>query len=63
MTFINVLVLVAVLVPIALLALAPSVPARRNPFPGRRPDRTRRRPTATRPSEMPHQQTNRHHAR
>ncbi|WNI27784.1 hypothetical protein [Streptomyces sp. ITFR-6] len=59
MTFINVLVLVAVVVPIALLAVAPSVPARRNPF----PDRTRRRPTAARPSEMPHQQTNRHHAR
>lgn len=58
MTFINVLVLVAVLIPIALLMLAPSVPARRNPFPGRRPGRT-----VMRPSEMPRQQTNRHHAR
>lgn len=43
MTLVNVLILVVVSMLIALLALAPSAPARRNPFPGSRPRAARRR--------------------
>ncbi|THA76032.1 hypothetical protein E6R60_14815 [Streptomyces sp. A0642] len=63
MALVNVLVLVVVLVPLVVLALAPSVPARRNPFPGRRSGRAQRSFTAVRPSDLPRQQTSRHHTR
>ncbi|WLQ41120.1 hypothetical protein P8A22_14660 [Streptomyces laculatispora] len=63
MTLVTVLVLVAVLAPIALLALAPSVPARRNPFPGRRSGATHRRPTTAQLSATPGQHGSKHHAR
>ncbi|MFC8537341.1 hypothetical protein ACFUJY_25980 [Streptomyces sp. NPDC057249] len=59
MNVVIVLILVAVLAPLAFVALAPKVPARRNAFPGR----SRRRPAPTRLSEIPRQQVSRHHAR
>ncbi|GAA2988922.1 hypothetical protein JCM13580A_45950 [Streptomyces drozdowiczii] len=62
MNVVIVLILVAVLAPIAFVALAPKVPARRNAFPGRSTGRSRRRP-AMRLSEIPRQQVDRHHAR
>ncbi|MFI5762401.1 hypothetical protein [Streptomyces sp. NPDC051563] len=49
MTLSIVLIIAAALAVIALLGLAPSVPARRNPFPGRR-----------RRSPAPHGRTRRH---
>lgn len=58
MNVVIVLILVAVVAPVVFVALAPKVPARRNPFPGR----SRRRP-ATRLSEIPRQQAGRHPAR
>ncbi|MGW1123808.1 hypothetical protein [Streptomyces sp. NPDC002526] len=63
MNVVIVLILVAVLAPLAFVALAPKVPARRNAFPGRSGGRTRRRPSAVRLSEIPRQQFDRHHAR
>ncbi|MEU2020678.1 hypothetical protein ABZ565_00645 [Streptomyces sp. NPDC016469] len=59
MNVVIVLILVAVLAPLAFVALAPKVPARPNPFPGR----SRRRPAPMRLSEIPRQQGHRHHAR
>ncbi|WP_204357796.1 MULTISPECIES: hypothetical protein [unclassified Streptomyces] len=49
MTLITVTLIAAALAVIALLALAPSVPARRNPLPGRR----RRGPAAHRRTRTP----------
>ncbi|MFE3864987.1 hypothetical protein ACFXPT_31805 [Streptomyces goshikiensis] len=60
MTLVTVLILVAV---VGLLALAPSAPARRNPFPGRRHRAPRRRTAMPRLSGMPRQQGIHHHAR
>lgn len=62
MTLVTVLILVAVLALIALLVLAPAAPARRNPFPGRRPDSGRRRARRTRLDRIPGQRNVRHHA-
>ncbi|MEU3406041.1 hypothetical protein ABZ766_19180 [Streptomyces sp. NPDC006670] len=63
MALVTVLILVAVPALVALLALAPSVPARRNPFPGRH----RRTPDGRAPTRglttLPHQRNFRHHAR
>ncbi|MEV7420592.1 hypothetical protein [Streptomyces sp. NPDC089919] len=58
MTLATVLILLAVPVLVALLVLAPSVPARRNPLPGRR-----RRGGTRRLSRLPHQQGFGHNAR
>ncbi|MFD3542241.1 hypothetical protein ACFWUQ_22505 [Streptomyces sp. NPDC058662] len=63
MTLVTVLILVAVLALIGLLALAPSAPARRNPFPGRRRRASHRRAAKPRLSEIPPQQGIQHHAR
>ncbi|MFD3698060.1 hypothetical protein ACFWUZ_18235 [Streptomyces sp. NPDC058646] len=63
MTLVTVLILVAVLTCIALLALAPSAPARRNPLPGRRRRAGHRRPAVRRLSELPRQRGTQHHAR
>jgi len=63
MDVVIVLILVAVLAPIAFVALAPKVPARRNAFPGRSTGRRRPRPAAARLSEIPRQRIDRHHAR
>ncbi|MFB8088134.1 hypothetical protein EAO73_18370 [Streptomyces sp. col6] len=63
MNIVIVLILVAVLAPLAFVALAPKVPARRNAFPGRSTGRSRRRPSPMRLSEIPRQQVPRHHAR
>ncbi|GAA0300070.1 hypothetical protein GCM10010302_43290 [Streptomyces polychromogenes] len=63
MALLTVLILVAVLSLIALLTLAPSAPARRNPFPGRRNRGTHRRAGTRRLSNIPRQHRFRHHAR
>ncbi|MFJ7630107.1 hypothetical protein ACIQZN_26805 [Streptomyces sp. NPDC097595] len=63
MNVVIVLILVAVLAPLAFVALAPKVPARRNAFPGRSTRRNRRRAAPMRLSEIPPQQVHRHHAR
>ncbi|MFF3215819.1 hypothetical protein ACFYYB_35015 [Streptomyces sp. NPDC002886] len=63
MTLVTVLILVAVPALLALLAAAPSAPARRNPFPGRRSRATHRRTTTARPTGLPHQRSVHHHAR
>ncbi|MGW5852266.1 hypothetical protein ACWFQ8_30700 [Streptomyces sp. NPDC055254] len=63
MTLVTVLILVAVLALIGLLALAPSAPARRNPFPGRRRRAGRHRSGAPRLTEIPPQRGIQHHAR
>lgn len=63
MTLVTVLILVAVLALIGLLALAPTAPARRNPFPGRRRRVTRRRSGASRLTAIPPQRGIQHHAR
>ncbi|MET3985783.1 hypothetical protein [Streptomyces sp. PvR034] len=62
MTFAIVFILVAVLITIALLALAPSAPARRNPFPGRRRAAAHRRPEASRLNRVPRQHGTQHPA-
>ncbi|MFI5761781.1 hypothetical protein ACIA8F_12650 [Streptomyces sp. NPDC051563] len=62
MTLVTVLILVAVALFVALLALAPSAPTRRSPFPGRR-QRTTHRRTTPRPGRLPHQRSLHHHAR
>ncbi|MFB6518859.1 hypothetical protein [Streptomyces sp. NPDC056401] len=49
MTLITVIIIAVAFAVIALLALAPSVPARRNPFPGRR----RQGPAAHRRTRTP----------
>ncbi|MFI5804475.1 hypothetical protein [Streptomyces sp. NPDC051561] len=59
MALVTVFILVAVAALIALLALALSAPARRNPFPGRRTTRVTRRRAAPRPA----QQATGHHSR
>ncbi|MFG2720653.1 hypothetical protein ACGFW5_20475 [Streptomyces sp. NPDC048416] len=58
MILVSVLILVAVLAPLLLLALAPAAPARRNPSILRR-NRSRVRRLGT----VPEQQTSRRHAR
>ncbi|MFD8141859.1 hypothetical protein [Streptomyces sp. NPDC059708] len=63
MTLLTVLILVAVLTLVALLALAPSAPARRNPFPGRRSQGAHRRAGTRRLTDVPRQHRFRHHAR
>ncbi|MFJ9078847.1 hypothetical protein ACIRO3_26950 [Streptomyces sp. NPDC102278] len=63
MTLVTVLILVAVLVPIVLLILAPDAPARTNPVPGRRRVAGHRRSRTTRLTEIPGQQGARHQAR
>ncbi|MFD5149157.1 hypothetical protein [Streptomyces sp. NPDC058401] len=64
MTLVTVLILVAVPALIALLAAAPSAPARGNPFPGRRSRATHRRATTgARPTGLPHQRSVHRHAR
>ncbi|MET9853154.1 hypothetical protein ABZY57_09440 [Streptomyces sp. NPDC006450] len=62
MTLVTVLILVAVAALVVLLALAPSVPARRNPFPGRRHRATHRRMTP-RPGGLPRQRGLHHYSR
>ncbi|MCY0925311.1 hypothetical protein OTB20_03625 [Streptomyces sp. H27-H1] len=59
----TVLILVASLATVVLLILAPSAPARRNPFPGRRRPATHRRPTAHRSAKVPRQHGIQHHTR
>lgn len=61
MTLVTMLILVAVLGLVALLALAPSIPARNNPFPGRRHRATRRGGAVPRLTEIPQQKGARHH--
>ncbi|CAM5670657.1 hypothetical protein SAVIM338S_07020 [Streptomyces avidinii] len=63
MNLVTVLILVAVPALIALLALAPSAPARSNAFPGRRRGATHRRTTAPRSPKLPPQRGIQHHAR
>ncbi|MFE4258048.1 hypothetical protein [Streptomyces sp. NPDC056883] len=63
MTLITALILVAVAALVGLLALAPSAPARRNPFPGRRRRATHRRTATPRPSSLPGQRGIHRHAR
>lgn len=56
MTLVTTLILVAVAALVGVLALAPSAPTRRNPFPGRRHRATHRRTATTpRPSHLPNQ--------
>lgn len=62
MALVTVLILVVVAALVALLALAPSAPTRRNPFPGRRPRATHRRMTP-RPDGLPRQRSLHRHAR
>ncbi|MFJ3582932.1 hypothetical protein ACIPPS_11995 [Streptomyces sp. NPDC090127] len=63
MTLVTVLILVAVLAFIALLVLAPSAPARRNPFPGRPRRSTHRRSARSKLTKVPSQRGIQHHAR
>ncbi|CAM5330138.1 hypothetical protein SAVIM338S_00904 [Streptomyces avidinii] len=57
MTLSTVIIIATALAIIALLALAPSIPARRNPFPGRRRQgpATHRRTRTQRLNHIPHQ--------
>ncbi|MEU8437801.1 hypothetical protein AB0F18_33885 [Streptomyces sp. NPDC029216] len=63
MALVTVLILVAVLTFVALLALAPSAPARHNPFPGRRRPDTGHRAGVRSPKGLPRQRGFRHQAR
>ncbi|MCX5129400.1 hypothetical protein [Streptomyces sp. NBC_00347] len=63
MTLITALILVAVAALIGLLALAPSAPARRNPFPVRRHRAAHRRKATPRPNSLPGQRGIHHHTR
>lgn len=63
MTLVTMLILVAAAALVGLLALAPSAPARRNPFPGRRRRATHRRTAAPRPNNLPGQRGLHHHTR
>ncbi|MFJ7271343.1 hypothetical protein ACIQV3_32680 [Streptomyces sp. NPDC099050] len=57
MTLFTVIIIAGALAVIAILALAPSVPARRNPFPGRRRrgPAAHRRTSTRRLDHVPHQ--------
>ncbi|MFJ7586842.1 hypothetical protein ACIQZO_05480 [Streptomyces sp. NPDC097617] len=63
MNVVTVLILVAVLALVGLLIAAPSVSARRNPFPGRPRRAGHRRPGTPRSTRVPGQRGIQHHAR
>ncbi|KPH99904.1 hypothetical protein OV450_0752 [Actinobacteria bacterium OV450] len=62
MNLVAVLILVAALIPVGLLIVAPSATVRRNPFPGRRARAGHRREGAPRSTRVPGQRDVRHHA-